>query len=241
MLLLFVLIRWWLPTSEPVADQERARNELLQQIEQGRQHFDRGSIHLAREFFEKAIRQRDAASHLLSEAEHRQLNQFQRQAALLTDLAPVSLLAMLDQAEEAATPQAWQARFRADYLGRAVIFDDTLRMDREQRIHSDRLGHLRNGQTFGWVALEDLTLLRYLPLQSAQRWIFGARLKSIDREGGPSWIVRLEPESGVLFSEKAALEAELPNLRDDREWPLVLARQKALLEKLRAPQPYRGP
>jgi hypothetical protein len=116
-----------------------------------------------------------------------------------------------------------------------------LRTDRERRIHSRRLGDLRTGQAFGRVALDDLTLFGQFSLQMPHRWILGARLKSIDREGGPAWVVRLEPDSGVLLTERAALEAELPPLRDDPEWPLLLTRQQGLLETLPSPKPHRGP
>jgi len=231
----------WLESGDPAGTVAEAtpRQRLLQTIEAGRGELDRGATHLAREILDRAVGQRDADPALLTEAEHRALNQVQREAALLTDLAPVSLLAMLDQAEKAASLAAWQARFRADYQGRAVLFDDVFRQDRDRKVHGRRLDDLRTGQSFGRVALDDLALVGQLPLQVPQRWIVGARLKSIEREGSPAWVVRLEPDSGVLMAERVPLEAEVPSLRDDPEWPLLRTRQQGLLDALPAPKPHR--
>lgn len=238
--LVYGLVRWQ-GLADPAGTVAEAtpRQRLLQTIEAGRGELDRGATHLAREILDRAVAQRDADPALLSEAEHRALNQVQREAALLTDLAPVSLLAMLDQAEKAASLAAWQARFRADYQGRAVLFDDVFRLDRERKVHGRRLDDLKTGQAFGRVALDDLALVGQLPLQVPQRWLIGARLKSIEREGGPAWVVRLEPDSGVLLTERAPLEAEVPSLRIDPEWPLLRTRQQGLLDALPAPKPHR--
>jgi hypothetical protein len=242
MILVYALFRNFRP-NEPVppTQVESPRSKLLAQIDEARKQMElAGGLHLARELLEKAVQQRDADPALLTEAEHRRLNQLQRQAALLTDLVPVSLLTLIDQAENAPNAAAWQARCRA-YQGKGLLLDDQLRNDRAPgRIQSRRLGDLHTPQmAAGRVALEDLTLLHQLPLQMPQRWIFGARLKGVDREGGPGWVIRLEPDSGVLFSERTPVEAELPALINDPEWPLLLARQQALLETLPAPRVHR--
>jgi hypothetical protein len=107
------------------------------------------------------------------------------------------------------------------------------------RIQSRKLGDVRVGGTAGRVALEDLTLLHLLPLQMPQRWLIGARIKNVDREGGPGWVIRLDTDSAVLFTTREPVEGELPTLRNDAEWPLLLARQQALLDTLPAPRAYR--
>jgi hypothetical protein len=243
MVVVYALFRNFQPTEHSAVQKEAEspRFKLLAQIDAAHQQMElAGGLHLARELLDKAVQQRDADPTLLTEAEHRRLNQLQRQAALLTELVPVPLLTLIDQAENAPNPAAWQARCRA-YQGKGLIFDDMLRNDRAPgRIQSRRLGDLRTPQmASGRVALEDLTLLHLLPLQMPQRWIFGARIRGIDREGGPGWVIRLEPESGVLFSERTAVEAEMPGLSNDPEWPLLLARQQALLETLPAPRVHR--
>jgi hypothetical protein len=221
------------------SEEPSLRQQILECLQNSKIEVARGSTHLARELLERAIQLRDAAPDQLTEAEHRELNQTQRQVALLTDLAPGGLTAMLEQAERAPTSQAWQARFRAEYLGRGVILDDVLRRPRNQTILGRVLSDLRQGPAFGRVVLDEVQLLQELPLQEPQRWIVGARVKSVDREGRAVWVIRLEPDSGVLFTEPALLPTEMPTLREDPEWPMVQQRQRALLETLPTPRPHR--
>lgn len=224
------------PAGPPAAS---PRSQLLAKLDEGERELEQGGLHLAREKLDEVVRQRDADPKLLTEPEHRRLNQLQRQAALLTDLAPVTVTGLLEQAEAAPGLAAWQARCRT-YQGKGVLLDDVLRGDRAPgRVQARKLGDIRVGGTAGRVALEDLTLLQQLPLQMPQRWLVGARLKNVDREGGPGWVIRLEPESGVLFTTRAPVEAEWPALRNDAEWPLLLSRQQALLDTLPAPRAHR--
>jgi hypothetical protein len=227
------------PHANPDQQANTPRGQLLALIDRARDEMEQDSLHLGRQHLDEAIRQRDADPTLLTEAEHRRLNQLQRQAALLTDLVPVPVTTLIEQAENARTPAAWQARFRAEYQGRGILLDDVLRADRGGRVSGRRLSDLRIGAIAARVALEDLTLLQQLPLQTPQRWVIGARLRGIDREGGPGWVIRLEPDSGVLFTERVPVEGEVPFLRNDAEWPLLLSRQQAILETLPAPRAHR--
>jgi hypothetical protein len=69
------------------------------------------------------------------------------------------------------------------------------------RLHEER-AHLELG---------DLQLLERLPLTQAQRVVFGGRLAGVRREPGRGWVVRLEPDSGVLLTDLGALAACLPD------------------------------
>jgi hypothetical protein len=51
--------------------------------------------------------------------------------------------------------------------------------------------------------VQDFKLFQRLPLQESQRLIFAARLTDIHQAGGV-WMVRLEPDSGVLLTDTEA-------------------------------------
>ena len=79
------------------------------------------------------------------------------------------------------------------------------------------------------LALEDLVLLRDLPLDAEPRVIFGARLARCAREEGGTWVVRFEPDSGVLLTDAGAVEACFPAAMDERLRE-TLVRQKGWVE-----------
>jgi hypothetical protein len=83
---------------------------------------------------------------------------------------------------------------------------------------------VRAGEVEARVALEDLTLLRQLPLDPPRRWLFGVRLANCQREEGGVWVFRFEPESAVLLTDEAAAAACCPGPVDD-ELHEVLRRQ----------------
>jgi hypothetical protein len=60
------------------------------------------------------------------------------------------------------------------------------------------------------VALEDLTLWRRVPLAPPRRLLFGARLRRLGREAGGVWVVRFQPDSGVLLTDPGAAAACCP-------------------------------
>src|SRR5262249_36581119 len=101
-----------------------------------------------------------------------------------------------------------------DYRGRGVIFDDMVRRDDEGRaVLVNHVVQLNDERVR--LALEDLAALQDLPLDDEPRLIFGARLRSCTREQGGEWVVRFEPNSGVLFTEAEAVEACFPVPADE--------------------------
>ncbi len=158
----------------------------------------------------------------------------------------LSLDELLKQADEYDNPNEWQAQFKLNYLGKWVVFDDGVYLDpRGQpslQHHGEVTWKKAGGRVdrHGRVVVDDLKLLRDLPLThgkaSAQRWIFGARLVSITQEG-EEWLIRFEPNSGILLTDLEAVKAWKPGLRDDPELSAVLQRQEERLQQLRVPEP----
>ncbi|HEY7424467.1 MAG TPA: hypothetical protein VH682_09585, partial [Gemmataceae bacterium] len=147
---------------------------------------------------------------------------------LLAHLLDNPLEDILQQAMQHRDVEEWHAKFE-DYRGRTVIFDDVLRQDAPGR-PALSFYVVRAAEVEARVALEDLTLLRQLPLDPPRRWLFGARLASCRREEGGVWVFRFEPESAVLLTDEAAAAACCPGPLDD-ELREVLRRQDEWLPR----------
>lgn len=211
-------------TSLPKGDPQT----ILSDMERGQKALAAGKFHLACQILTKTMHRREQQPQLLSLAQHRELAQLYRQADLLACLCPRPLEEIVRHALLVRDPDEWAAQF-ADYRGRSVVLDDILRRDSqghpilanhvvevdEERIH---------------LALEELALLRDLPLDDAPRVIFGAKLARCTREENARWVIRFEPDSGVLLTELAAAQACFPQ-GGDETLPSTLQRQSRWLER----------
>ncbi len=198
-------------------------------IEAGRRALSEGKFNKAQREFETAATVRERHRDSLSPTEARRLAQLQRQTGLLAALLGKSLQEILQQAALERSDDEWGARFKQDYLGKAVVFDDIVRRDAAGR---PVLAYyvVRLGEQNARLALEDLKLLRELPLEIPQRLIFGARLASVGREPGGGWVVRFDPDSGALLTDPSAAASCLPPPLDDEVIGL-LQRQADWLER----------
>jgi hypothetical protein len=125
----------------------------------------------------------------------------------------------------------WKARFRTEHLGKAIVFDDTVALDRSGR-PALAVYRVSAGGEAARLALEDLRLLRRLPLDVPQRMIFGGRLADLWREDGGGWAFRFEPDSGVLLTDAGAVTACLGP--PDADLLAVLRRQQHWVSELQA-------
>lgn len=167
-----------------------------------------GNVFLALQQLNAALSQYNSHPQSLSRDEIHHLEQLQRQADLLARLLDQPLEEIIRQALQHHNDEEWNEKFR-NYRGRSVVFDDVLRLDGQDRLV---LGSyvVSVGGVEARVALDDLTLLRQLPLDPPRRWVFGARLASCRREQGGVWVFRFEPDSGVLLSDVIAAAACCP-------------------------------
>jgi tRNA A-37 threonylcarbamoyl transferase component Bud32 len=210
---------------------------VLQRLEAGKRALAEGKFRVALLELERAVRQRDSQPELLSRAENRELDRLHREGALLARLSSHSLEDILRVAALVRDADEWQARF-ADHKGKAVLFDDVVGRDVQGRPVL-RFLQVRVNDEAARVALEDLTLFGRLPLEPPRRLLFGARLASCGREPGGGWVVRFEPESAVLLTDRGAAVACCPALLD-AELDDVLARQKRWLDDTPGLTPARG-
>lgn len=158
----------------------------------------------------------------------RQYDQLTKQVGLLLDLSSESLGEMIDRLsplEERERVAFWQRRFRH----KTVIFDAAVRRDAAGQLHLSY--NVSVGADPVQVDLDGLRLLHVLALDQPNRLIFGARLASIQREPPGRWVVHFEPDSAVLFTDEAALEA-ICLAATDKDTNDVLARQRAWLQEL---------
>jgi hypothetical protein len=213
-------------TAEPASPAEQARSHLGL----ARSLLARGKFRSAADEAHAAAACRDQAPAALSPEEHRRLNQALREAELLDNLIllPGPLEALLAQAERTAADEQWQASFRRDYQGRAVLFYAPVTLDKKNRpaLVDDRV---KCAGATARVALDDLKALMSLPLEPGQRVLFGARLESFARAEDGGWVIRFAPDSGVLLTDIDALRQCRKDLSDDPDAPDVLRRQEALI------------
>jgi hypothetical protein len=224
------LLSWpWL--SRALARPERLTAEssaIRERIDAGQRALADGHYHLALKDLNTAIAERDRQPQILSPGQHRQLNQLQRQADLLARLSSHSLEEILQQARLVRPPEEWQARFDKDHKGRTILFDDLVGLDASGRPALRRYQVRINGDV-ARLALEEVALLHDLPLDQPCRLLFGARLAWCGRGDGGGWVVRFEPESGVLLTDLGAAQACSPVPLEDLE--AVLERQRKWIDQ----------
>jgi hypothetical protein len=156
----------------------------------------------------------------------REVEQLRRQAALVADLGEVPLQEVLRHAAETA-PDEWRLVFPHRYQGKAVLFDAQVSRDAAGKFQLEHFLFL--GDETARVAVGDLDLFRHLRLDRPCRLIVGARLAGVGREPSGGWVIRLEPGSGVLMTDRDVVTTACPFLRDDPELPEVLGRQQSWL------------
>jgi hypothetical protein len=204
------------------------KEALPQHIKAGRGALDQGKIRLAAEEFKAAEAIHARFPSALPTAERRQLRQLRRQADIISDLVPISMDELLQQAVERSEvdPREWKEEFAARFQGKSVIFDDEVRHEGAGVYRLTTSPFSVRGRP-AQVALGDLHIMRTLPLDRPQRMLIGARLDSVRLESGGTWVVHLVPDSGVLLTDLAAVRACYP--LPPEELREVLERQAAWL------------
>jgi hypothetical protein len=192
----------------------------------GRRLLAEESFHLAQRQLSAAVALSDGRPDALSPADRRDLLQLQRQADLLARLSSRPLEEIVQDAARTRREDEWRERFTAEYQGRAVLFDDAVcRDDLGRPALSTYKVHIDDETAR--VALEDVKALRDLPLERPRRALFGARLAAVGREDGGGWVVRFDPDSGVLLTDRGAAAVLGPLDADSDE---VLKRQAEWLK-----------
>jgi hypothetical protein len=226
--LCLLLLRPYLRRGNPSAAASSSSGDARAQLEAGQQQLREGNVFLALSELNAAFEQSSQNPDALDDEERDHLQQLRRQTDLLARLLDKPLEDIVLQAMQHRSDEEWSAKL-AHYCGRTVIFEDVLRRDGQGRpVLSGYL--VRAAGVEARIALEDLTLLRDLPLDPPSRCLFGARLASCRREEGGMWVIRFEPDSTVLLTEESAASACCP-LPLGKEVLDVLQRQKKWLRR----------
>jgi hypothetical protein len=96
------------------------------QVQAGERMLAEGRFSLARRTLTLALTELDNHPGLVDAEERRALVQLQRQSDVLARLLDLSLEEIVQKANRIRDAAEWQARFKDDYRGRAVIFDDAV-------------------------------------------------------------------------------------------------------------------
>jgi hypothetical protein len=220
--LVFILV---IPALAPPAPAETARDDVRQLIRAGREALGREDFRIAVARFEEARRRREARPDALDLTEARQLGRLERQTKLVADLLSESLDEIL-QRTAGTREEERQLQFKLRYHDKAVIFDDVVARDAAGRV-ALAVFEVRAPGEPARVELNDLKVMAKLPLAEPRRMLFGARLAGLEREergGHGSWVIRLDPDSGVLLTDEEVAGACCPRPLD-AELQSVLARQ----------------
>lgn len=182
---------------------------------------DQGRFHTALELIGEA--RSHAEWDNLPENQRRQIAHAEREAGILADLLEISLQELLQLASE-TPPREWALLFRRRYQGKAVLFDAKVsRNSSGKLVMNVRLWlHAREVS----IEINDLSLFKHLPIDPTRRIIFGTRLAGIRRQAGGIRVIYFAPESGVLMTQKLAVEFVCPSLASDAELGSLLQRQK---------------
>jgi hypothetical protein len=204
----------------------------------GRRALADGDSHLAVQTFQSILDNEQRHPELLAPQERQEVLQLYRQSDLLSRLSSRSVEEIVKEADLDRHDEEWKAHFNSDYKGKTVLFDDLVHFDHtplgngRRRPVLARYRAVAGGKEIR-LALEDLTVLQALPLERGRRLLFGAKLSAVERGQGGQWVVRFDPESGVLLTDRGAAEAVCPPPLGD-DLVEVLKRQE---EWLRRPTP----
>jgi hypothetical protein len=118
------------------------------------------------------------------------------------------------------TPETWESRFDSVHKGRSIIVDSIVtvlpdgspssRFELLLRILPPGEATKRDGQPdlIGEIDLTGFNLFELSPPKLGDRVIFGAKLASFRYDSATrTWMIRLEPKSGVSITHTKALDA----------------------------------
>jgi hypothetical protein len=208
LLLYLVLSPYLSPRSANQAALQQ-QDEIKKNLEAGRLALAGGNYRRARQLFQDALDQRGDHPEALTPDEARELAGLHRQADLLARLLPLSLEELLHQGRHVNDDREWEQLFAEYYQGRSVVLDDVVRRNAAGRPALAVYAVTDEGVP-ARLALEDLTLWQRVPLDPPRRLLFGARLQRLAREEGGAWVVRFEPDSGVLLTDARAAATVCP-------------------------------
>ncbi len=203
---LYAVLFGLLPPRPPATVAETA-GEVRQLVRAGEAALAGGNFRLAEEKLAAARALLEQRPGEMTAHERRQVVNLHRQAALLADLLSESLGEILQHAS-ALPEEEWQAQFARRYHGQAVVFDADVRRDAAGQHLLDY--HVQAGVEPARVDLTGLRLLTALPRDRPPRLLFGARLGNVAREAPGAWVVRFDPDSGVLLTHAGAVAASCP-------------------------------
>jgi hypothetical protein len=222
-----VSLLWYLRPPHQAAAPARVE-DVAAVVDAGRNDLAAGKFRLAAGQLQRAVALLEQQPERQGGPRAREVSQLRRQAALLADLLTEPLGGIL---QSAATQhdEEWEAQFAENYLTRSVVFDAEVSRNGAGQLRLDF--HVRAGAEPARIDVNDLKLLAKLPRDRPPRLLFGARLASIAREPPGVWVVRFDPDSGVLLTDPGAAAAACPGPADD-ELTDLLRRQKQWLDEL---------
>lgn len=200
---------------------EASPEALRQRLDQARQMLKVGKFRQAQQSLQFAKLE------ALTPEERRGWRQLDSEAGILADLLAEPLEDLLKHAA-GSPPEEWPAEFRERYLGKSLIVDAEFRWFPGRGWQANY--HLGMPQDMARIAWDDVQVFHKIPTAEKRRFILGVRLAGLElTPPGPTWVVRLQPEKGILLTEVDALSLCCPGLAEP-ENRQVLEEQRRFLE-----------
>jgi hypothetical protein len=187
------------PNSTPGSDPK----SIHEHFAAGKKLFVQGQFHEAVRQFEGARALHEKHPDTLSSADRKHLFQMHREAQIFVDLLSEPVEEILNQAAAEPDDREWQAVFSERYAGKSLIFLAGILRDSSNHWVLNYEVFVR--EKHARIDWENLKLLRGLPLNESHRLLVGVRLANVEPEPGRGWVVRLQPDSGVLLTDGDAL------------------------------------
>lgn len=150
------------------------------------------------------------AAEMLKKAQSAVGVQLQREALILADLCAEPLEDILRHAASMKESE-WEREWASRYQGKSVLIEAEFRPVDRGTWECDYPIYIEQERVR--LAVDELAIIQKLPGPS--KLIVGVRLAQVRREPpGPSWVVRFEPNSGVLLTQADAAVKICPEWAD---------------------------
>ena len=194
------------------------REELPRIAEMGRtegfRKLDSGDFFAAKKILADAADAVDAMGGRFEGADS--IRQAAREAAIFTDLLPIALEDLVEEAATVRDVSGWSAHFASMYQGRSILVETLITAvpdpTRPESHYEDAYrilaGRGPKPQAKGRIDYQGFQLFDLTQPKVGESKLIGARLAALEFDLNQNlWLLTLEPDSGVFVTHTRALEA----------------------------------
>jgi hypothetical protein len=193
-LLLVAILLYFFFFGKPTPDEKRPPREVETEI---RQLLRRGEFDAAVPRLEQWVR-------ILPKERAAVFQHLVKQASLVREVVPGRVPIFLREAQRMEAEE-WQERFRRDYLNRGMLFDLTLQVNAEGELLPEPL--VTEADLSITLEFPEVRLLQQLSKRRGDWFLFGLRIRDLQRDENGGWRLFFHADSGVLLTDPDVLES----------------------------------